>query len=209
MNHVHNLCCFAVRGETVAIHEYHSLRRFRGLGVLRRIVPLHPEAERHARAMLRALQWDGVAHVAFFVSHDAKRLWYMETNGRVWGSVQGSIDAGWDYPWWIYRYFVHGEAPAPGPIRMGSLTCWHAGDLEALLDYWGGGESPATGAPVGKFHAALQYLSGFAPSTHPDVFRWSDPSPCLHEHATFARVRAREIRVKLRGRLRGTTPRSA
>jgi len=203
VGYVHNLCCFAARGETVAIHEYHSLRRLRGLGVLRRTVPLHPEAERHARDMMRALAWDGVAHVAFFVSHDQKRLWYMETNGRVWGSVQGSIDAGWDFPWWIYRYFVHGEVPAPGPIRMGSRTCWHAGDLEALLDYWGGSEVPATGSRPGKVRATLQYLSGFAPGIRSDVFRWSDPVPFLHEHGRFARLRARRIKGWLRDRLRG------
>jgi len=202
VGYVHNLCCFAARGDTVAIHEYHSLRRFRGLGVLRRIVPLHPEAERHARAMMRALEWDGVAHLAFFVSHDQKRLWYMETNGRLWGSVQGSIDAGWDFPWWIYRYFLHGEVPAPGPIRTGSRTCWHAGDLESLLDYFGGGDPPATGARVGKPRATLQYLSGFAPGIHADVFRWSDPAPFFHEHWRFARLRARQIKGWLRDRLR-------
>jgi len=34
---VHNLCCFAAKGELIAIHEYHSVRRYSGAGVLRRV----------------------------------------------------------------------------------------------------------------------------------------------------------------------------
>jgi hypothetical protein len=117
---VHNVCCFAVRGEVVALHQYHSVRRYRGQGVMRRVTEAHPVAEEYARSMLRALQWDGVAHVGFFIDEARDRPLYMETNGRFWGSVQGSIHAGWDIPLWVYRYFVAGEIPKPGPLKKGS-----------------------------------------------------------------------------------------
>ena len=179
---VHNLCCFAARGEVLAIHEYHSIRRVFGEGVLREIVEPIPEAERSARRMLAALEWDGVAHLGFFVSKDAQQLWYMETNGRFWGSLQGSVHAGWDFPYWTYDYFLHGKRPEPGPIKIRSRTCWHRGDLEALLHYLMGGEAPATGTNPGELRAVLQYLSGFHPAIHSDVFRWSDPLPAIIEH---------------------------
>ena len=95
---VHNVCCFASGGEVKAIHEYHSIRRYLGQGVLRRTTEPTPELERYARAMMKAVKWDGPAHVGFFVSSDRSRIWYMETNGRFWGSVQGSVDAGWTFP---------------------------------------------------------------------------------------------------------------
>jgi len=179
---VHNLCCFAARGEVVAIHEYHSLRRESGVGVLRKTIEPIPEAVEHARNMFRTLQWDGIAQIAFFVTRDQKKMRYMETNGRFWASVEGSIHAGWDFPYWVYRYFLHGETPRPGPVRLGSQTCWHRGDLEALLNYYSGGEVPATGTHPGKLKATLQYLSGFNPLIHSDVFRWTDPLPAILDH---------------------------
>ena len=179
---VHNICCFAAQGETLAIHEYQSMRRMRGLGILRKIVDVLPEAEQAARKILAALNWDGVAHIAFFVDPHSKKLFYMETNGRLWSSIEGSIHAGWDFPYWIYRYFLYGEQPTPGPIEIGSQTCWHRGDLAALMIYLLGGESPSTGQNTGKIKAIYQYLNGFNPKIHSDVFQLSDPIPALVDH---------------------------
>ncbi len=197
---VHNLFCFSARGEVIAIHQYHSIRRLRGEGVLRKIVAPIPEAERCARRILGTLAWDGVAHVGFFVHTNgrASRLWYMETNGRFWASLEGSRHAGWDFPYWMYDYFLHGKRPKPGPIKLGSLTCWHRGDLEALLEYYTGGEVPPTGANPGKVRATLQYLSGFRPTVHSDVFRWSDPLPAIIDHWQFVRDLWGRVRGKIR-----------
>jgi predicted ATP-grasp superfamily ATP-dependent carboligase len=194
---VHNLCCFAAQGELLAVHEYHSIRRRDGVGVLRKIVAPLPDLVQHARNLLRALQWDGVAHVAFFISHDGKKKWYMETNGRFWASTEGSVHAGWDFPYWVYRYFLHGEKPVPGEIKIGSTTCWHGGDLMALLEYFRGGEPPATGTHPGKLHAAWQYLSGFSPLIHSDVAHWNDPMPGIVEHWEFATTFGNVLKKKL------------
>lgn len=202
---VHNLCCFAARGEVIAIHQYHSLRRHQGAGVLRRIVTPMPQVEHYARELMRAVKWDGVAHLGFFVSADQQRVWYMETNGRFWGSVQGSIDAGWDFPFWAYRYFRFGETPSPPPIRLGSLTCWHRGDLESLLTYYRGGEVPATGTHPTKLKATLQYLSGFRPAIHPDVFRWSDPLPGIVDHWRLLQLAWASMRRGASGRAGGAS----
>lgn len=184
---VHNLCCFAAQGELVAVHEYHSVRRNQGVGVLRKIVAPLPDLVQHTRALLRELNWDGVAHVAFFIGHDGEKKWYMETNGRFWASTEGSVHAGWDFPYWVYRYFVHGEKPVPGEIEIGGMTCWHCGDLMALVDYFRGGDPPATGTRPGKVRATLQYLSGFSPFIHSDVFHWNDPMPGIREHWQLAK----------------------
>ena len=194
---VHNLCCFAAQGELVAVHEYHSVRRNEGVGVLRKIVAPLPDLVQHASALLRALNWDGVAHVAFFVGHDGKKKWYMETNGRFWASTEGSVHAGWDFPYWVYRYFLHGEKPVPGEIKLGSMTCWHCGDLLALVDYFRGGAPPATGTNPGKVRATLQYLSGFAPHIHSDVFHWNDPMPGLVENWKHVKKSWQFVRERL------------
>jgi hypothetical protein len=96
------------------------------------------------------------------------------------------VHAGWDFPYWVYRYFLYDEMPVPGKIKVGSMTCWHCGDLMALVQYFRGGEPPATGTNPGKLRAAWQYLSGFSPHIHSDVFQWNDPMPGIREHWRLA-----------------------
>ncbi len=179
---VHNVCCFAAGGELLAAHEYQSIRRWAGTGVLRTIVEPIPELVVYARRLLKALAWDGVAHLGFFVSKDRSKIWYMETNGRFWASVEGSVHAGWDFPYWVYDYFKNGRSPEVGGIKLGSTTCWHLGDLLALMEYFRGGDCPSTGLQHGKITAALKYLGGFSPGIHSDVFQWNDPLPGVMEH---------------------------
>jgi predicted ATP-grasp superfamily ATP-dependent carboligase len=197
VGNVHNLCCFAAQGELIAVHEYHSIRRKDGVGVLRKIVAPLPDLVEHTRNLLRELNWDGVAHVAFFISHDGKKKWYMETNGRFWASTEGSVHAGWDFPYWVYRYFLYGEKPVPGEIEIGSTTCWHYGDLMALLKYFRGGESPTTGTSPGKLRALGQYLSDFSPGVHSDVFHWNDPMPGITEHLELAPLLWRSLKKRM------------
>ena len=177
-----NLCCFAADGEIVALHEHLSHRSLKGHGVLREVVVPTPEAVDGARKMLRALRWDGVAQFSFFLEPRSQQLRYMETNGRFWSSVAGSMHAGWDFPYWVYRYFLHAEHPDPEPIRIGSRTCWHRGDLVALVNYLAGGEPPGRAQHTGKLRAVAQYLAGFNPSIHADAFAWHDPLPEFMDH---------------------------
>jgi len=177
-----NLCCFVVDGEIVASHEHLSHRSLKGHGVLREIVTPTPEALDGAGKMLRALRWDGVAQFSFFLEPGSQQLRYMETNGRFWSSVAGSVHAGWDFPYWVYRYFLHAERPDPQPIQLGSRTCWHRGDLVALVNYLAGGELPGREQRPGKLRAVSQYLAGFSPSIHADAFAWDDPLPEFIDH---------------------------
>lgn len=178
---VHDLCCFASRGELLAIHQYHAIRRFNGSAALRKIVAASPDLVEHARNLLAALNWDGVAHLSFYVGKSGQK-WYMETNARFWASVEGSVYAGWDFPAWTYEYFLNGRSPEPSPIKLGSSTCWHTGDLLTWLKFVAGqGESPTPGTSPGKLRAACQFLSGFRPGIHSDIFRWHDPGPAIIE----------------------------
>jgi hypothetical protein len=54
--------------------------------------------------------------------------------------------------------------------------------LIALLNFWRGGDIPATGTNPTRVQAALQYLSGFAPNVHSDMFAWDDPVPAVIEY---------------------------
>jgi predicted ATP-grasp superfamily ATP-dependent carboligase len=191
---VHDLCCFAAQGELLAVQQYHAIRRFNGSGVLRRIVAASPDLAEYARRLLAALHWDGVAHLSFYVGKNGQKC-YMETNGRFWASVEGSVYAGWDFPDWTWEFFLNGKKPKPGPISLDSLTCWHTGDLLALLKFVAGdGESPSPGTTPGTLRAALHFLSSFRPGVHCDVFRWNDPLPAMVEPLPYGKRLVQAIR---------------
>lgn len=190
-----NVCCFAVDGDLVAAHQYVSLRRSRHAGILREIVPVKPDLEAHAKAMVRALNWTGPAHLGFIESLDGSECWYMETNGRFWASVQGSVHAGWDIPYWLYAHYADQTRPQPGQIEIGSQTCYRPGDLRALVIYLVGGQSPTFYTNPGKWRSIGRYLASFRPGVHSDVWSWRDPWPGLMD---FGRVFKELFRLAIR-----------
>jgi len=175
------LYCFAVRGEIVAMFCSRAKRRAAGQNVLREIIPLDARLAEHARSLLRYLDWDGVAALAFFETGD-RGVRYLETNGRLWGGLEGAIRAGWDVPSWVVRYFREGEAPRPGPIEVGSRCCWRFGDLAGLAAVFAGNAWLTDREHVGRMRAVGDYLSAFRPRIGSDVFRFDDPLPELVEH---------------------------
>jgi predicted ATP-grasp superfamily ATP-dependent carboligase len=174
-----NLVGLAVGGEVVAMHQYQSVRAAGGQGILRRAIAADPALEAHARRILRELRWEGVAHVGFLANHATGKVGYMEVNGRFWASTQGSVDAGWDFPWWTYRYFVHGESPQVPRLRLGSETVWRYGDLQALVHFLKGGPSPTPGRHPTRGEAIRDFLRGYVSGARSETFRWNDPGPGL------------------------------
>ena len=205
-----NLVCMAIRGEVVAIHQYQSLRTHDGCGVLRRTVAPDVLLEAHARRILRALDWDGVAHVGFFCDPKSGRSGYMEVNGRFWGSTQVSVDAGWDFPWWAWRYFTADERPQVPVLRVGSETVWRYGDLQSLVSYLRGGPSPTPGVEPGPRRAIRDFLHGFAGPARSETFRWNDPGPGLldarHAAGDLWRLIARSVGAPRPARTPVTAP---
>ncbi len=205
-----NLVCMATRGEIVAIHQYQSLRTHDGCGVLRRTVAPDVLLEAHARRLLRALDWDGVAHVGFFSDPKTGRSGYMEVNGRFWGSTQVSVDAGWDFPWWAWRWFTAAERPEVPPLRIGTETVWRYGDLQALVAYLRGGPSPTPGTEPGPRGAVLDFLRGFLGPARSETFRWHDPGPGLldarHAAVDLGRLLARSVGAPRPPRVPTTAP---
>ena len=180
---VRNLCCFGASGRIATVHEYRSVRRvgWEGNSVLREVTESSPQLVRYAEQLLGDLKWDGVAQVAFIVRERDGASWYMETNGRFWGSVEGSIAIGWDFPYWAYRYFTRGDLPVPPPLALGSRACWHFGDLRLLGKRLRGIEPPVPPRPS-PLRAIADYITGFSPGVHSDVFALDDPLPELVEH---------------------------
>jgi predicted ATP-grasp superfamily ATP-dependent carboligase len=176
----HSVNCLVAQGDMLAVDGYRSIRSYAGNGVLRQSVEPPAELVGYARDLLGALRWDGVANLSFY--GDAGRWRYTETNGRFWGSTQGSIDAGWDVPHSVYRYFVHGERLPAGSRRVGTVNCWHYGDLRLLIDRLRGLESPTASRSPGRLRAIGEYVGGFRVRHRSDVFRRDDGMPAVWEY---------------------------
>jgi predicted ATP-grasp superfamily ATP-dependent carboligase len=193
------LCCFAVGGEVVAAHQWRHIRSFRGFSVFRETTAVSPVLYRYAEMLLEALRWEGLAHLEFKVRDGDGDVKYIETNGRPWGAIESSIASGWDFPVWSYNYFARGEKPTPPPPSraLGKRTRWHFGDLQALISFLGGREQ-VTWAGRSRVGAIVEYLSGFSPKVHSDVFRLDDPLPELAEHVRGARAGAYHVMRRIK-----------
>ncbi len=204
----HNVCCFAVRGELVASMEYCDIRHWRGWSVFREIVLPTPALHRYAGKVLQELQWEGLAHLEFIVRESDGDVRYMETNGRLWGSTEGPVSSGWDFPYWQYKYFVEGEVPRP-PAQskaVGKRSRWHGGDLQRLVAVLAGEDEPPW-IGVSRGRAVVDYFTGFGFNVHADVFRLNDPVPEVVEHAKVGASAITQLRRRvLRPRDRGWLP---
>jgi predicted ATP-grasp superfamily ATP-dependent carboligase len=96
-------------------------------------VPVSPQAQLYAQALLDELRWQGVAMVEFKMDQASQTLKLMEINGRFWGSLQLAIDAGVDFPFLLLRTMADEPVEPIGTYRIGVKSRWFLGDLDALL----------------------------------------------------------------------------
>ena len=94
--------------------------------------PLDPVLAEQAVALLRKLNWEGVAMVEFKRDRAEQRSVLMEVNGRYWGSLPLAIGAGIDFP--LYEWQIaHGQQPViPASYPAGLRFRWLGGDIRRL-----------------------------------------------------------------------------
>jgi len=162
-----------------------------GVSVLRESVAIEEGPARQALALLKALEWTGLAMVEF--RRDVRQpaggraedgsFKLMEINPRIWGSVQLAIDCGVDFPRLLYEWTVLGREPARPPAgwrvsyRAGARSRWLMGDLDYLsivLRRGNGVRLPA----IASFFAARQGRL--------EIERASDPLPAVQEKIVWA-----------------------
>jgi len=99
-------------GELRAAMTYHNLRTYpvkSGTGVLRETVQA-PAIEAIGAELLSRLKWHGVAEIDFrWDGKEDSPVWLIEVNPRFWGGMPQAVEAGWDYPYLLYRLAVDGR----------------------------------------------------------------------------------------------------
>ena len=105
-------------GQLRAAMTYHNLRSYpvkSGTGVLRETVKA-PTIEAIGAELLTRLSWHGVAEIDFrWTGQDDSPAWLIEVNPRFWGGMPQAVEAGWDYPYLLYRLAVDGKVDPVEP----------------------------------------------------------------------------------------------
>jgi predicted ATP-grasp superfamily ATP-dependent carboligase len=160
-------------GKPVLAFSHRRIREFPpegGLGVFCEAVAPDPKLREQSAALLAEMGWEGVAMVEYRSDPETGRYALMEVNGRFWGSLPTAVQAGADFPFWLYRTSFP-DAPMPPPdYRVGLRARSLAGDTKWLLATLRGGNGHAG-------RAMLEYLAGFGLSTRYFIWAWDDPAP--------------------------------
>lgn len=168
----------ALDGQVRAEFAHRRIRDVRPTGsgsALRESTALDPVLGGHARRLLEALGWHGVAMVEFRVRDDNTPV-FIEVNGRFWNSLALARHAGMDFPVLLAELAERGSITVPASYRTGVVCRWFLGDLRHLIEVWRG--APA-GYPV-PFPSRLGTLARMAVprrGTYHDNFELTDPWP--------------------------------
>jgi predicted ATP-grasp superfamily ATP-dependent carboligase len=175
------------RGELRAEFAHRRIRDVIPTGsgsAMRESVEPDPEIRRSALAILKALEWHGVAMVEFRRA-DSQPPVFMEVNGRFWHSLPLACYAGADFPAMLAGMAEEGDIPPLAGYRTGVRCRWLLGDARHLLEVWKGAPRGYPEAYPGRFATLLSVLKPVRGTYH-DLFEWHDPLPELGDWLSFA-----------------------
>jgi predicted ATP-grasp superfamily ATP-dependent carboligase len=179
-----------MQGRTCAEFAHRRIRDIRPTGsgsVLRESVPVDGRLRELAVALLRKMEWWGVAMVEFRTDERTGGVVLMEVNGRFWGSLQLALDAGVNFPA-ILIDVAGGQSPTPPPFHAGVKVRWWLGDLARTASVLKGRPSGYSGHFPTRWSAVRDMLGPQPTGTIGEVYRSGDPWPAAAE--LLARLRA-------------------
>jgi predicted ATP-grasp superfamily ATP-dependent carboligase len=128
-------------------------------------------------AILKALNWHGVAMVEFRQRPDG-RFVFLEVNGRFWNSLPLACYAGADFPHALAEMAEHGDCSPIQDYETGVRCRWISGDFRHLVAVWRGAPAGYPEKFPGRLSTLLKVLTP-VPGTRHDNFQLSDPLPEL------------------------------
>lgn len=166
-------------GNCLAVFQHRRLKElpYTG-GVSVTAVAEHPDPAlvESSLALLRALQWEGVAMVEFKVNPNDGGAVLMEVNGRYWGTISLPILAGIDFPLYHWQV-VHGERPEiPRTYAAGTKWRWTVGYLDRIYCLM----SAARGSAAARkelSYSLLHLHEDFGPRVFDAMLVFKDPMP--------------------------------
>jgi predicted ATP-grasp superfamily ATP-dependent carboligase len=175
-------------GELRAEFAHRRIRDVRPTGsgsAVRVSVPPDPAIRNASLAMLKALNWHGVAMVEFRQQENKPPV-FMEVNGRFWNSLALSCYSGVDFPALLARMAETGDVEPVNHFQSGVRCRWILGDLRHLVEVWRGAPSGYPMAYPKRLRTLLDVLTP-VPGTFHDCFQWRDSLPELGDWLSLVR----------------------
>jgi predicted ATP-grasp superfamily ATP-dependent carboligase len=136
-----------------------------------------PQIREASLAMLRALNWHGVAMLEFRLRSDNVPV-FLEINGRFWHSLPLACYAGVDFPGLLAKMAECGDVDPPPAYKVGVQCRWFVGDFRHLIEVWKGRPPGYPGKFPRRLPTLLAELTPKLGRFH-DNFVWRDPLPEL------------------------------
>jgi predicted ATP-grasp superfamily ATP-dependent carboligase len=175
------------RGELRAEFAHRRIRDVHPTGsgsALRESILPDPKIREFSLAMLRKLNWHGVAMIEFRLRNDGVPV-FIEVNGRFWNSLPLACYAGADFPALLAQMAEFGDVEPPPAYKVGVRCRWLVGDFRHLVEVWKGRPTGYPGVFPGRWSTLLAELTPGSGTFH-DNFMWNDPLPELGDWLHFA-----------------------
>jgi protein-tyrosine-phosphatase len=166
---------------------------------------LDPELLRLANVLLGAIDYDGVAMVEFRRSARDGRPYFIEINGRFWGSLALALHSGVDFPAALIEYYERGDCGGVAGQYPTGIRCRNVfpGEVGHVLSVLRPRPAGATGPSPSKIKTVARFFLLFMdPTIRHDNLWWSDPWPAIRQAGQTMRWLGRALFDRARRKLR-------
>lgn len=144
-------------------------------------------------ALLRELEWEGIAMVEYRHDPNTDESTLMEINGRFWGSLPLAQHAGAAFPWLSYSLLGMGQPVRQNSYRSGMRCRFMIPETKRLVRILFQKDKIADkSVSFRRLPELCEFLVDFVrPQTRYYVFKWTDPAPFFADvrHMMWASVR--------------------
>jgi predicted ATP-grasp superfamily ATP-dependent carboligase len=179
------------RSEPLVLFAHRRLREkppSGGVSVLRESIDMPKSMSEYALRLMQHVGWHGVAMVEFKIDRQSEVPLLMEVNGRFWGSLQLALDAGVNFPYFLYQMATGEKVNASSNNYLtGIKSRWLLGDVDhLLLRLFRSKESlHLPQGSASKWQCMLEFWWSFESGTHYEIERLDDPGPFLFEIRSY------------------------
>ena len=164
-----------------------------------------PELVRLADLLLGAIDYDGVAMIEFRRSARDGTPYFLEINGRFWGSLALALHSGVDFPAALIECYERGDCGGvagryPTGIRCRNVFPGEVGHVLSVLRPRATGASAPSPSKVKT--VARFFLLSLDPTIRHDNWWWSDPWPAILQAGQTMRWLGRTLVDRARQKLR-------
>ena len=168
-----------------------------GVSVLAKAVNLNTDLVKQSVKLLRQLDWEGVAMVEYRFNPATGEAVLMEINGRYWGSLGLSLEAGLEFAYYHWQLLTGSSPNIPSSYRKDAKIAWTAGRAERLVHYISNRpQSWLYDSSVAK--EFFKFVRDLPPFTPDAVWRLNDPAAMASEFRHALSKFAGVVPVKLR-----------